>query len=129
MLFILFPYLITLLIYFFFFLMIRRPPRSTLFPYTTLFRSSEITLGVAAIACFLSLKNLGKLVRFAARLHLAVPPPSTFRRIGVQKEFTGCIGKDNSTLIAALTHQVASGGNFPLQGAQAAADGRIVRDR
>src|SRR3712207_5278643 len=27
----------------FFFLMIRRPPRSTLFPYTTLFRSYEIT--------------------------------------------------------------------------------------
>src|SRR5260221_13888042 len=27
------------LIHFFFFLMIRRPPRSTLFPYTTLFRS------------------------------------------------------------------------------------------
>src|SRR5438477_3695950 len=26
----------------FFFLMIRRPPRSTLFPYTTLFRSREI---------------------------------------------------------------------------------------
>src|SRR6266700_4693455 len=28
-----------MLFYFFFFLMIRRPPRSTLFPYTTLFRS------------------------------------------------------------------------------------------
>src|SRR5437588_11914253 len=27
-------------LFFFFFLMIRRPPRSTLFPYTTLFRSS-----------------------------------------------------------------------------------------
>src|SRR2546429_3396315 len=27
---------------FFFFLMIRRPPRSTLFPYTTLFRSPRI---------------------------------------------------------------------------------------
>src|SRR6185312_17481862 len=26
---------------FFFFLMIRRPPRSTLFPYTTLFRSTQ----------------------------------------------------------------------------------------
>src|SRR5262245_62592380 len=26
-------------IFFFFFLMVRRPPRSTLFPYTTLFRS------------------------------------------------------------------------------------------
>src|SRR5688572_32753090 len=29
-------------LYFFFFLMIRRPPRSTLFPYTTLFRSMSI---------------------------------------------------------------------------------------
>src|SRR3712207_6871557 len=28
-------------IFFFFFLMIRRPPRSTLFPYTTLFRSNQ----------------------------------------------------------------------------------------
>src|SRR2546430_12017835 len=27
--------------FFFFFLMIRRPPRSTLFPYTTLFRSLD----------------------------------------------------------------------------------------
>src|SRR2546422_8796802 len=30
---------ISMFICFFFFLMIRRPPRSTLFPYTTLFRS------------------------------------------------------------------------------------------
>src|SRR2546425_7260302 len=29
------------LFFFFFFLMIRRPPRSTLFPYTTLFRSAH----------------------------------------------------------------------------------------
>src|SRR6266487_5948405 len=29
------------LLFFFFFLMIRRPPRSTLFPYTTLFRSGS----------------------------------------------------------------------------------------
>src|SRR5256885_6835848 len=28
--------------FFFFFLMIRRPPRSTLFPYTTLFRSTSL---------------------------------------------------------------------------------------
>src|SRR5256886_9900264 len=28
-------------LFFFFFLMIRRPPRSTLFPYTTLFRSMD----------------------------------------------------------------------------------------
>src|SRR5258707_5715455 len=30
--------------FFFFFLMIRRPPRSTLFPYTTLFRSIAVGL-------------------------------------------------------------------------------------
>src|SRR3712207_8681258 len=46
--------------YMFFFLMIRRPPRSTLFPYTTLFRSDSLTgeraleigcgLGITAIA-------------------------------------------------------------------------------
>src|SRR3989454_2616573 len=32
------------LFFFFFFLMIRRPPRSTLFPYTTLFRSAALQL-------------------------------------------------------------------------------------
>src|SRR5260221_14248817 len=30
------------LYFFFFFLMIRRPPRSTLFPYTTLFRAQQL---------------------------------------------------------------------------------------
>src|SRR5690606_41650667 len=32
---------LSLFFFFFFFLMIRRPPRSTLFPYTTLFRSAR----------------------------------------------------------------------------------------
>src|SRR5215813_14971633 len=36
------------LCFFFFFLMIRRPPRSTLFPYTTLFRSCAATCAAAA---------------------------------------------------------------------------------
>src|SRR2546430_17490053 len=36
------------LLYFFFFLMIRRPPRSTLFPYTTLFRSRRTGKSVFA---------------------------------------------------------------------------------
>src|SRR3989442_9754919 len=36
--------------FFFFFLMIRRPPRSTLFPYTTLFRSLlHVALGVVQL--------------------------------------------------------------------------------
>src|ERR1051326_9588449 len=33
---------VSLFLFLFFFLMIRRPPRSTLFPYTTLFRSVKI---------------------------------------------------------------------------------------
>src|SRR5712675_3221847 len=36
--------------FFFFFLMIRRPPRSTLFPYTTLFRSARAAVGGRAAA-------------------------------------------------------------------------------
>src|SRR3712207_8069852 len=36
----------------FFFLMIRRPPRSTLFPYTTLFRSSRVGGGPHAARRF-----------------------------------------------------------------------------
>src|SRR5205807_8134422 len=38
----LFSFYIPFFFFFFFFLMIRRPPRSTLFPYTTLFRSSTL---------------------------------------------------------------------------------------
>src|SRR6266436_9343410 len=45
---------LTLLFFFFFFLMIRRPPRSTLFPYTTLFRSRcrlAAKYQVASVCC------------------------------------------------------------------------------
>src|SRR5687768_18525008 len=41
---------LSLYTYSFFFLMIRRPPRSTLFPYTTLFRSHRAAHGPARIA-------------------------------------------------------------------------------
>src|SRR2546429_9880160 len=37
--------LLFIIFFFFFFLMIRRPPRSTLFPYTTLFRSHRTGVG------------------------------------------------------------------------------------
>src|SRR5258706_16179772 len=43
--------------FFFFFLMIRRPPRSTLFPYTTLFRSCA-TLPPGA--CRISRRTCGR---------------------------------------------------------------------
>src|SRR5439155_21065196 len=37
----------------FFFLLIRRPPRSTLFPYTTLFRSKSTMNGLQFVLCLL----------------------------------------------------------------------------
>src|SRR5256885_11635704 len=46
----------TYFVFFFFFLMIRRPPRSTLFPYTTLFRSR-----------FFRYRRLVSLVQFVER--------------------------------------------------------------
>src|SRR3712207_7161985 len=41
----------------FFFLMIRRPPRSTLFPYTTLFRSQVPRRRVALAGALLALRR------------------------------------------------------------------------
>src|SRR5205085_11811126 len=48
---ILFHYIYIILFSFFFFLMIRRPPRSTLFPYTTLFPSHNRSFMVGKSYC------------------------------------------------------------------------------
>src|SRR5689334_23952706 len=55
-------------LHFFFFLMIRRPPTSTLFPYTTLFRSLHEMVKGGVEPCI-------KPVRY--------PPPGRARRAGV----------------------------------------------
>src|SRR6266511_5210964 len=54
-----------MLFFFFFFLMIRRPPRSTLFPYTTLFRSRfcRSALEAAAVRCNFEPQRTGALRR------------------------------------------------------------------
>src|SRR2546427_10776853 len=49
--------------FFFFFLMIRRPPRSTLFPYTTLFRSVDLVHDARR-----ELPHGGELLRFGEAL-------------------------------------------------------------
>src|SRR2546430_13572148 len=56
---------------FFFFLMIRRPPRSTLFPYTTLFRSS---LAEAVVALLAHDAEPRCLVQASSRAQLALGP-------------------------------------------------------
>src|SRR2546426_6359198 len=67
--------------FFFFFLMIRRPPRSTLFPYTTLFRSSfnnhvrtlvareEVATGLMHLWDFVSALEQNPLDRKSTRLN------------------------------------------------------------
>src|SRR3712207_8000519 len=47
---------------FFFFLMIRRPPRSTLFPYTTLFRSVEAADKLPPVGAGAALRLVGDVV-------------------------------------------------------------------
>src|SRR2546427_3703448 len=61
---------------FFFFLMIRRPPRSTLFPYTTLFRSKPTTpqptaeaLGVPEVIYVEDDAALAELLEYGLRAH------------------------------------------------------------
>src|SRR2546422_2296672 len=58
---------------FFFFLMIRRPPRSTLFPYTTLFRSEDIYNLIEGM-----LKRVWKVA-----LNIDIPTP--FKRMSFQE--------------------------------------------
>src|SRR2546430_4580593 len=85
---------------FFFFLMIRRPPRSTLFPYTTLFRSIERpqrqdlvappldprrrrhpeAVQVEDAAAHAELRDLGDR-RHARVAHLAQPPHDVTQRL------------------------------------------------
>src|SRR5256885_17254114 len=62
--------------FFFFFLMIRRPPRSTLFPYTTLFRSPQLPPARAAAGVRLA---LGLNAAFVLLLGL-LPGPQTQQR-------------------------------------------------
>src|SRR2546422_4364638 len=61
-----------LLFSFFFFLMIRRPPRSTLFPYTTLFRSLTVVAGVW--------QRPARRPRFGIPSWLSVPHPPRDRK-------------------------------------------------
>src|SRR5687768_18104349 len=76
--------------------MIRRPPRSTLFPYTTLFRSGEMVAiigpnGAGKTTCFNMLN--GQLVPDAGEILLGATslvglPPHRIWRLGRSEEHT-----------------------------------------
>src|SRR5205809_8133086 len=63
-------YIVFVILLFFFFLMIRRPPRSTLFPYTTLFRSPAGGVGRSVSPALLPTTRLrGTAVTFRSEEH------------------------------------------------------------
>src|SRR5688572_33089482 len=75
------------LFFFFFFLMIRRPPRSTLFPYTTLFRSvpeRRELFGNLSVEVNLRLGGYrrGAPTETLARIYRLFPIRSEERRVG-----------------------------------------------
>src|SRR5699024_12587017 len=66
-----YPHMVLASLFIFFFLLLRRPPRSTLFPYTTLFRSSQ-----REVAGIRSLNELGNPMRVPRSIS-ALPPVLT----------------------------------------------------
>src|SRR3989449_10307927 len=75
---------------FFFFLMIRRPPRSTLFPYTTLFRSDgrlAFRLESAAPA-----DQIRERLRAAGDVESGTPPEEEERRAAAPAAAAGAAG-------------------------------------
>src|SRR3712207_5485692 len=93
---------------FFFFLMIRRPPRSTLFPYTTLFRSAGPLVSVVLALIFFGVGLL-----FGAEPRM---PSDLFAGFGSVGQFFFYLGYLN-TVLAVFNLLPA----FPLDG------GRILR--
>src|SRR5205823_8182473 len=67
---------LTHFLFVFFFLMLRRPPRSTLFPYTTLFRSVRSSQG----RCRPAADRQGGRTRRVQRRRLCAPPMPYFCR-------------------------------------------------
>src|SRR3712207_7904078 len=81
--------------------MIRRPPRSTLFPYTTLFRSALIALAVflVAVIAFLALRFQPKMAvgAIVALLHDIVVTAGVYALVGFEVTPSTVIGDRKST--------------------------------
>src|SRR5215211_636682 len=110
----------------FFFLMIRRPPRSTLFPYTTLFRSRRGALKAGADPSPVSRHDAA--VFAAELLQPSVPASREHRKAGTTRDvhaaavgrYGDCTGaRDRASrpaiLIAAITQATAAPRGLPQQ--------------
>src|SRR5208337_483095 len=78
--------------FFFFFLMIRRPPRSTLFPYTTLFRS--LKKDFIGMDPYVNLLALGPPAGRAVQYRISGPDMQKVRTLA--QELAGIVGSDSN---------------------------------
>src|SRR5258708_33596547 len=107
--------------------MIRRPPRSTLFPYTTLFRSADLLNHVGCVAGEVTLQDLEHALRilergvFVRRARLERPDKVVERRARpardqIRRDVTGRrgipLGPPRSRVVAALVPVVSPGGRL-----------------
>src|SRR2546430_8769526 len=83
--------------FFFFFLMIRRPPRSTLFPYTTLFRSDRARRDARAGGA----RPARQMAGAARRAGVGLPPPGAPGREVRSEEHTSEL-QSQSNLVCRL---------------------------
>src|SRR2546426_9186539 len=87
---------------FFFFLMIRRPPRSTLFPYTTLFRSRRADPARREGARVAVGEHGGSVRHERSEEHTSElqSPCNLVCRLLLEKKNTNIMGHDNPTSLA-----------------------------
>src|SRR5256885_13280974 len=101
---------------FFFFLMIRRPPRSTLFPYTTLFRSEAVKLTVH-VSTELPLPANGKVlgVQVALATFAPVGTPVMLMPAGTRSLMVTLVAGDRKSTRLNSSHLVISYAVFCLE--------------
>src|SRR5256885_17266108 len=77
--------------------MIRRPPRSTLFPYTTLFRSSLLVSAERFITMFHSENRAGPPDRRLRHVRHEIEATGTYRHTAAELEFGARVAWRNSS--------------------------------
>src|SRR3712207_7264397 len=95
--------------------MIRRPPRSTLFPYTTLFRSNEDKIVVMQVAPAVRIA-IGEMFGMEAGTDVTGKLVSALKKIGIDYVFDTNFAADVTVMEEAteLKHRIEEGGNLPI---------------
>src|SRR5258708_29878602 len=102
-----------LVFFFFFFLMIRRPPRSTLFPYTTLFRSRVVSLKQVESLATIDADSQGVRVRAMVSLEDLLDHPASEDYPAVRQAIRAIADRKSTRLNS--SHQIISYAVFCLK--------------